>query len=189
MTCRQSVAHCLFFYSPWTKNVFTFLNGWIVILIITKIAFLDTGKLYEIQISESTNALLLGTCQHSFIDMLSVAVFTLQWQRWVTGTETIQGALLVTVLCCSEHCKISGMQLYHKDVSSAVCIAVTQYFVLCMYVCMYYQWASITSKQEKKRKGDFECFSLECGLVCYQITWQSIVFVKQWHYNWVKRTL
>lgn len=149
MTCRQSVAHCLFCYSPWTKNVFTFLNGWIVILIITKIAFLDTGKLYEIQISESTDALLLGTCQHSFIDMLSVAVFTLQWQSWVTGTETIHGALVVTVLCCSEHYKISGMQLYLKDVSSAVCIAVTQYFVLCMYVCII---SEHPLRQNKKRK-------------------------------------
>ena len=154
MAWGPSVAHFFFWHNPWAKNVFIFLIGWmIIIMIIIRKTFLDTLKLYEIQISEPTNKLLWGTGQHSFIYMLSVAIFELQWQSWLTG--------LLSSRCTAAQ---SAIRLQGHSCNSALCQVscellqlVILYYVY-MFICITnaHPWC-----QGKKRKVGFECCPFE----------------------------
>ena len=88
MVSGPNPAHHLdFLYSLWTKNTFYIFNGCEIIK--GKMLFHDTRKLYEIQISGSTDKVVIGTGPRSFIAVLFRAASRLQQQGWVVTAEAV----------------------------------------------------------------------------------------------------
>jgi len=138
-----------------------------------------TWKLCEIQTPVSINN-IKHSCTHSFTCCLWAAS-TLHWQNWVV---TCICGVHRALHCCSVHHKSqwgsynpTAFWLAHMHIGILNCDS--------LLLCITSAWPSCQNKKsvwclDSKHSG-------ECGLLCYEVTWESFVFIMQWHCSCARR--